>query len=611
MPSQLPPFLTNVSLSSQDIQTFGALLDALPIGVWLIDREGRMVFINQWMCQSMGIESARFLQAVHYKSVLPPEIAMNSLISDRQARLQDVPHYSTELVKFVDGQYHTLEIIKRKLVNADGQYDGLFGVALDITSHQEQQIKIHQLAFHDALTELPNRRWMGDRLQRLLSARHNGGCYALVLLDIHQFKTLNDSRGHEMGDQLLRLFARRVSGLLPQCMPQAELARIGGDEFAVLARCDGAHYIEAQHTLLAQIETLMTQLHQPFVLSQRLMSREQSWQHQVAMSAGVCLFEPSQMDADSAFKQAEIAMYQAKKLGLNQVVFFDPAMQSRLDERAQMGYWLQDALREQQLVLHFQPKQNALGVIHGAEALLRWFHPQQGFISPAAFIPLAEQTGFIHPIGDWVLDQACLELARWQSHPTMRHLVMAVNISANQFHQQDFVARISARLRQHLIPPSCLKLELTENLLVEDCDLTIGKMRELQALGVTLSIDDFGTGFASLSYLKRLPISEIKVDRSFVQDLPDDQDDKQIVQAIIHMAKAMQLNVVAEGVEKVEQLDFLSKLGCEEYQGYYWHKPMSADAFSLLFRGEGALDKLDLAGLLNSSLPALNEGKGS
>lgn len=584
MLSNLAQILEFTSLSETDFQRLESIFDALPVGVWVVNPEGRMVFVNQWLCKSMGVERRHFLQASHYREVLPPEISTNSMISDRQARQQDAPHYSTELVKFTDGQYHTLEIIKHKLLNAQGKFDGLLAIASDITERQEQQIKIHQLAYHDELTRLPNRRWISERLQKLLAHKQPNSCYALALFDINQFKTFNDTRGHEMGDQLLRFVAKRANELLPDLIPHAELARIGGDKFALLTRCDGTHYIETRHKLSQQFQQFIAHLYQPFVLNQRLMNQDQAWQHQMSISMGVSLFEPMKVNQETAFKQAEMAMYHAKKQGLNQVLFFDPQMQAKLDHKAELGYLLQDALRSQQLMLHFQPKQSASGLINGAEALLRWHHPEQGFISPAEFIPIAEQTGFIHPIGDWVLDQACIELARWQSHPTMRHLVMAVNISAKQFHQHDFVSRIEQRLKMHLIPSANLKLELTENLLVEDCEITIGKMRELQSLGLTLSIDGFGTGFASLSYLKRLPIAEIKVDRSFVQDLPDDQDDKQIVQAIMHMAKAMQLHVVAEGVEKVEQLDYLSKLGCEEYQGYFWHKPMTADAFSLLFK---------------------------
>ncbi|MCK9380879.1 MAG: EAL domain-containing protein [Sulfuritalea sp.] len=434
----------------------------------------------------------------------------------------------------------------------------------DITRQKRSEEEIHNLAFFDPLTSLPNRRLLFDRIQQSMaaSARH-GQHGAVIFIDLDHFKTLNDTKGHEMGDLMLIEVGQR----LQHCVRDFDtVSRLGGDEFVVLLgalRRDGN---EAASQAAKVAQTIRTTLSQPYLL--------QGHEFHYTPSIGVAMFRGREESIDNLIRHADIAMYQAKSAGRNAVRFFDVAMQAALETRMDLEQALRQALSQQQFELHFQIQvHNAHGII-GVEALLRWAHPERGMMLPAAFIPLAEETGLILPIGEWVLRTACAQIKAWSENQATRQLHVAVNVSPVQFAQAGFVSQVQQVLAESGIDPACLKLELTESLLLDNVDSVIGKMHQLKALGVSLSMDDFGTGFSSLSYLKRLPLDQLKIDQSFVRDLVSDDNDKNIVQAIITMGDAFGLNIIAEGVETVEQRTQLAYNGCHSFQGYLFGKPM-------------------------------------
>ncbi|MBE7421758.1 MAG: EAL domain-containing protein [Zoogloeaceae bacterium] len=444
----------------------------------------------------------------------------------------------------------------------------------DVSQRKEAEEKIRQLAFFDPLTQLPNRRLLIDRLGHALATavrhRRHG---ALLFLDFDHFKMLNDTAGHEAGDRLLIEVAQRLHG----CVRQVDtVARLGGDEFVVLLENLGDTGSAAAGRAEIVAEKIREAMAQPFALLGR--------DFHGSMSIGICLFDDGHQSVDELLKRADVAMYQAKSEGRNRICFFDPAMQQSLVARAEMESALRRVVDDGQLVLHYQPQIEDGKRIVGAEALLRWQHPQRGLVPPADFIPLAEETGLIVPIGSWVLETACRQLKDWQDGAQTRDLVMAVNVSARQFHQPNFVFGVRQILERTGADPSRLKLELTESVIIDDIEDTIEKMQELKAMGVGFSMDDFGTGYSSLSYLRQLPLDQLKIDRSFIQDLDGSGGDAEIVKSIIAMAQALGMGVVAEGVEREAQHRFLSSNECRTYQGFLFSQPVPASVFETLLR---------------------------
>ncbi|MBI5891416.1 MAG: EAL domain-containing protein [Nitrosomonadales bacterium] len=445
-------------------------------------------------------------------------------------------------------------------------YVGMFS---DISKRKEAEAQIHQLAFYDQLTELPNRRLLLERLQQAFSVGARSGQHGAVLfLDLDNFKTLNDTKGHDIGDQLLAEVARRLN----TCVRDGDtVARLGGDEFVVVL--DSLSQISDEAAAQADMvaEKIRDILSQPYRLGNHA--------HHTTPSIGVVLFRGHQQTLDDVLKHADTAMYQAKTAGRNTIRFYDPLMQAAIEARADLEEELRHALEREQLCLHFQIQVDSQYRPLGAEALLRWQHPDRGLISPAQFVPLAEETGLIVPIGLWVLRTACALLKSWQGDATTRDLTLAVNVSAKQFRNPDFVAQVQRTLLETGAKPALLKLELTESIVLENVGDTIAKMRELKLLGVSFSMDDFGTGYSSLQYLKRLPLDQIKIDQSFVRDIVKDANDAAIVQTIIAMSEVLGLNVIAEGVETEEQRVFLDLRGCHAFQGYLFGKPVPARDF--------------------------------
>ncbi|TND03891.1 MAG: PAS/PAC sensor-containing diguanylate cyclase/phosphodiesterase [Rhodocyclaceae bacterium] len=444
----------------------------------------------------------------------------------------------------------------------------------DITELKVQAAHIEQLAFYDPLTCLPNRSLLRDRVQQVLthSTRHkNHG--AILFIDLDNFKTLNDTRGHNIGDLLLIEVAKR----LQDCVRSSDtVARLGGDEFVVVLEELNEDTQQAVAQARGIGEKVLATLNQPFNL--------QGFEHYNSASIGISLFRDNEIGMDDLLRHADTAMYQAKTSGRNTLRFFDPDMQASLEARATLEADLRHALSQQQFNLFYQIQVNAANHPSGAEALLRWLHPERGLVSPLQFIPLAEDTGLILPIGQWVLETACVQIKAWEASPLGCALQLAVNVSARQFHQPGFVEQVREVLIKTGAAPNRLKLELTESVVLENINDTIAKMHELKQIGVRFSMDDFGTGYSSLSYLTQLPFDQLKIDRSFVHNIGIKPTDAVIVQTIIGMGNSLGMEVVAEGVENEEQRDFLERNGCHVYQGYLFSKPMPIKEFEVLIR---------------------------
>jgi diguanylate cyclase (GGDEF)-like protein/PAS domain S-box-containing protein len=454
----------------------------------------------------------------------------------------------------------------------DGVVTNYISTHHDITERKLAEEKIAELAFFDPLTRLPNRTLLMDRLrQTMTGGGRTGTLGALLFIDLDQFKTLNDTLGHDTGDLLLQQVAVRLNG----CVRSGDtVARLGGDEFVVVLENLGESTDDAATHTKALGEKILVALGQPYQLG--------FVEHRITASIGATLFLGQQVTVDELLKQADLAMYKAKETGRNALRFFDPAMQIIVLERASLEKNLRLALHEHQFVLHYQAQiEGDCKRVIGAEALLRWVHPDLGLMPPNYFIPLAEDTGLILPIGLWVLETACVQLARWTNNPFLAHLNLAVNISANQLHEPDFVDQVMSVLSRTGANPKKLKLELTESLLVTDIESVIAKMASLKALGVGFSLDDFGTGYSSLSYLKRLRLDQLKIDRSFVENILTDANDAAIAKMVIALAESLNLSVIAEGVEVDAQRAFLADLGCNLYQGYLFSRPLPLEAFEV------------------------------
>ena len=429
--------------------------------------------------------------------------------------------------------------------------------------------EVKQLAFYDPLTHLPNRRLLQDRLQQALAVSARSGQHgALQFIDLDNFKTLNDTLGHGVGDLLLEQVGLRLTA----CVREGDtVARLGGDEFVVMLESLSKDTAEALAQARKVGEKVLIAINQPY----RLLEHDVN----ITPSIGVTLYSGHQDTMENLLKQADLAMYQSKTAGRNTLRFFDPAMQAVVSARMGLENDIRLGIQKNEFVLHYQAQINREGHTVGAEVLLRWKQPQRGMVSPADFIPLAEDTGLIIPLGGWVLETACAKLVMWANDAATQHLTLAVNVSARQFRQPDFVAFVLGVLARSGANPHCLKLELTESMLVNDVEDTIAKMADLKASGVGFSLDDFGTGYSSLSYLKRLPLDQLKIDQSFVRDLMNDPNDAAIARTVITLGHSLGLTVIAEGVETQAQREFLALQDCDAYQGYLFGRPLPAADF--------------------------------
>ena len=470
-----------------------------------------------------------------------------------------------------DGTMMWVSISGAPIFDNHGVFIGYRGTGREISARKQAEADIERLAFFDALTGLPNRRLLIDRLNQAVAASARHASYgALLFIDLDNFKVLNDTRGHHMGDELLKQVANRLT----ECVRVVDtVARLGGDEFVVMLEELGESEMDSGAQAEAVGRKILTALNQHFELD--------GHNHHSSPSIGVTLFFDRQQSVDELLQRADLAMYQSKAAGRNTLRFFDPVMQAAASARAALEIDLRHGLQQQEFLLYYQPVVDQDGNITGVEALLRWRHPTRGMVSPGEFIPVAEQTGLILPLGHWVLAAACSQLVAWNSSAATRRLTIAVNVSARQFRHPEFTVQLLELLRVSGANPYRLKLELTESMLLSDFEDVIVKMGELRSIGVNFALDDFGTGYSSLSYLKRLPLDQLKIDQSFVRDVLTDPNDAAIARTILSLARSLDLSVVAEGVETAGQRDFLLRCGCKAFQGYFFGRPVPVEDLQL------------------------------
>ncbi len=458
---------------------------------------------------------------------------------------------------------------------------GILGLLISFRLLRQQEHKMRFSALHDVLTGLPNRALFSDRLnQRLVTAKRHNHNGAVLFLDLDRFKSINDSLGHAIGDQLLREVGRRLKSILRQ---EDTVARLGGDEFVILlAELDSADTEEVVNEVQSVADKILQALSRPHKVGHRELY--------ASSSIGIAMFSMETNDSNEVLQQADIAMYRAKDAGGNCYHFFSPSMQHAAEEKLEIEHSLRRGLEQNEFLIYYQPIVDIEqpGRIVGAEALLRWQHPQHGLVYPAAFIRVAEETGLILELGDWVASEVCRQMREWDCRrPDLDYGQVSINISPHQFQQSSFVPELMDTVVNSKVDPSKLCLELTENLLVLDVDDVAVKMRELKEHGLQFSLDDFGTGYSSLAYLKQLPLDILKIDQSFIRDISTDPNDAAIVESILAVSLRMGFQVVAEGVETEDQLEFLDAHDCDRYQGYLFSKPVPADEFELL------LEKMD------------------
>lgn len=542
------------------------ILDTVEAPIYIKDREGRFQYANRCMCETVGLAPEALLN-LRNRDLFDPDTCAPIEANDRRVLDHGERVAAEELLPSENGKRIFLSV-KMPLRDDNGDIYALCGVSTEVTEYRRIQDQLHQLAFFDPLTLLPNRRYVVEQLrQALADANLQEG--ALVLIDLNNFKTLNDTQGHHAGDELLCQVARRLEHLLHA---QDTCGRLGSNEFAVILRRLDFDCRQASLQVRHMAQRIQQELAEPFLLGEI--------KHTTSCSIGIALFSDADGSADTLMKNADLALAEAKSSGRNTMRFFNPTMHAEVVRRSRIETALRHALAypaDGGLLLYVQPQMDHRGRCVGMEALLRWNDQIMGWVSPGDFIPIAESSGLIIELGHWVLKQACAILARWQQIPALASVTLAVNISPRQFHHSDFIQQVEQCLEQSRIDPSRLELEITESLLIDNMEQTITRMNHLRAHGIRFSLDDFGTGYASLGYLKRLPLYQLKIDQSFTRDLLSDSNDEAIIRTIIALGHSLDLQVIAEGVETMQQVQRLEELGCLHFQGYFFGKPAPAD----------------------------------
>jgi len=551
------------------------ILDTAAEGIFGVDLNGKTSFVNPAAARMLGYDPAELLDLpihntihhTHSDGTTYEDGSCPMFISIVQGIAQ---HVDDEVLWRKDGTSFPVDYISMPIIKDEKIY-GAVVTFRDITRRKRIEAQLEHQALFDPLTDLPNRNLLINRMQQV-HARcvRRGHLGAVLYLDLDRFKAINDALGHKVGDQLIKQVAARLSSHLRK---EDTVAHLSGDEFVILLSEINDDPETAQNQALSYAENIRESLSQPYEIEEQ--------QLHSTPSIGITLFPMGNENAQSILQEADTAMYLAKEQGRNTIHFYIPSMQLAADERLALENDLRKSLDQNEMRLNFQPQVDINGLAKGAEVLLRWHHPKRGLVSPADFIPLAEDTGLIIPIGEWVLYQACQLISNWQDEGIEEPHTLAVNVSPRQFRLASFVPRVKAILEETGANPACLELELTEGIVVDNVEDTIEKMSTLRELGVRFSLDDFGTGYSSLSYLKRLPLDKLKIDQSFVRDICTDTNDATIVETIISMGRHMDLHVIAEGVETKQELDFLDAKGCHTYQGFYFSRPVEWDAYKL------------------------------
>jgi len=545
---------------------YESLVQGMPQCLYRMDRNGRLTFANQALEKYLGRSRHEIVGRFLYE-IYPKDLADKSRQDDLRVLQGETLHLIEEGVSADRSQRTFLEGVKTPIHDHTGEIVGIQGIFWDITARKSAEEQIEYLAHHDPLTDLPNRVLLRDRfIQAQAQAARDENRVALLFLDLDHFKLVNDTLGHPIGDRLLQAVAERLRHNMRET---DTISRQGGDEFVVVLP-----EVADPETAGGIAGKLMEQFREPFRVNGHRLN--------VTLSLGIALYPDDGDDFDTLMKKADTAMYSAKEAGRNTLRFFTPEMNAETAARLELQNRLQRALEKDELVLHYQPQFDlGSGRITGAEALLRWQDPARGLIPPGDFIPIAEDTGLIVPIGEWVIGEACRELRHWHEKGATE-LSMAINLSAIQFRRSHLVEIVARALQENRLPAECLEFELTESVLMREDSSVLDTLTALKGLGVKLSIDDFGTGYSSLAYLKRFDVDKLKIDQSFVRDLCSNPDDEAIVHAVITMARNLKLRTVAEGVESPEQAERLRLFSCDEVQGYHFGRPMPAEAFRQL-----------------------------
>ncbi|NHQ87384.1 EAL domain-containing protein [Iodobacter sp. HSC-16F04] len=547
----------------QQQKLFYAALEALSLAIMISDSKDKnhpVVYVNKAFSAITGY-SAKDLLGQNGRILLRNKLDQPELeILRRTLRNRACGHFVLECFR-KDGARYANEVFVSPLLDQQGEATHYISIFHDVSERQRQELQLAQLATHDPLTGLANRALLNDRLARAIthSQRYNS-IAAILLIDLDRFKKVNDSLGHAIGDILLKLVASRLESMM---RAGDTIARMGGDEFAIVSELVNQ---EDAATVARKVQQMLST---PFHIGKTELF--------ITPSIGISFAPMDGANADSLLRRADVALYQVKENGRNHFRFFSPEMNQRASHILEMESALRNALHNNEFQLYYQPQIDLYsGELIGAEALIRWQHPEMGQIQPSQFIPFAEESGIIIPIGEWVLNEACIQAKKWQ---TQLSIPVAVNLSALQFRQENIVEIITKALKNANLEGRWLELELTESVVVQNLDAAIIYLKQLKQLGISLAMDDFGTGYSSLGYLKQFPFNTLKIDRSFIQNVTTEPNDALIAIAIISMAHSLRLNVVAEGVETESQLNFLHRQNCDLIQGYYYSKPLPADEF--------------------------------
>jgi diguanylate cyclase (GGDEF)-like protein/PAS domain S-box-containing protein len=555
------------SRSGATLRQAAAVFESTREGVVITDLRPRIVGVNPAYTAKTGYADVEVLG--QNPSLLQSGRQDQAFYRSMWTSILETGHWQGEIWnRRKNGEVFPQLLTISTVYDGEGLPSHYVGVMTDISQLKNSEAKLEHLAHHDPLTNLPNRLLLQSRLTHALESaeRHKRGV-AVLYIDLDRFKNINDSLGHPVGDQLLEAMARRM---LARLRDEDTLGRLGGDEFLLVLED-----LQRPGDAAGVAQELIRLLEHPF----RLPGGHEVY---VGASIGISLFPDDGATVTELIQHADVAMYQAKESGRNTYSFYTPALTQAANNRLEMEARLRRALAQGEFVLHYQPQlEIETGRVIGCEALVRWNDPERGMIAPARFIPMAEETGLITPLGDWVMRRACAQARAW-ADAGLPTIIMAVNLSARQLRQPDVVERIAAILRESGLPPGLLKLEITESMIMGQAEEAVALLHSLKSLGLRLSIDDFGTGYSSLAYLKRFPIDELKIDRGFVRDIPHDTNDAEIAATIIAMARNLRLSVVGEGVETQAQLDFLARQGCHAYQGYLCSHPVAAEEFALL-----------------------------